>query len=403
MSVASRLLRLTRWFRKPLTVSQGLSSVAGAGALVLAGASMEPVEFAQFALFNLAFNLITGLVRAGLYTPSLIALRRLPSAHVPARYALLAAAGTSLAMLATIWALGVRAPRDLALVAGSAGVAAVFDWLYNRAVALGRRWDAAGANLLRVLLVGGIALVPQIRSDSVLFQTVLAASLVVPMSYLLWRLPRVREWLSYRNYARPAGLQLLDFALGQSLNTVPLLVLGTTSATGPVAGLRLAQALLGPLNLAFAASTANLVADGSTRPEYAEARAVIAGGTRIGRVLSLMALVLVGVLVAVVWATGFALKGVGNDALVLGLGLVGLSLVTTGWANIHAVVLRILDLQARVTIGRFVIALLTTTGFAVGYLANGTTTSLVAGFLTLTVVSPAVFITMAASKYRQLR
>ena len=402
MSLFRRVLGVTRWVRKPLTVSQALASIAGVGALVLAGARMEPAEFARFALFNLAYNLLTGLVRAGLYTPSLIARRRIPTANVPARYAVVAALATGLAMLATIWALGVREPLDLALVAGSATIPAWLDWLYNRAVALDRRWDAATANFLRVLTVVGAVASQRIGSDSVLLQTYLSVSLLLPIVFLLWRLPRVREWVSYRAYAGPAGWQLLDFLLGQSLNTVPLLVLGGAADAGPVSGVRFAQSLLGPLNLAFAAATANLVADGSTRAEYAASRAVVAGGTRIGRILSLLALGLVVVLSLGVWLTGFSLKGVDNRSLLLGLVLVGTSLTTTGWANVHAVVLRILDLQARVTVGRGLIAALTAVGFVVGFLVDGTTGSLVGGFLTLTVVSPAVFLSMAARVYRHL-
>lgn len=402
MSFLRRAFGLTRFARRPLTVSQALASIAGVGALVLAAASMEPREFAQFALFNLAFNLLTGLVRAGLYTPSLIARRRMPTANVPARYVVLAAGGTGLAMLGTIWALGVRDPADLALVAGSAVVPAWFDWLNNRAVSLDRRWDAVWANLLRTLTVAVTAFLPALRSDSVALQTYLSASLLVPVIFLLWRLPRVRVWVPYRAYARPAGWQLLDFVLGQSLNTVPLLVLGGAADSGPVAGVRFAQSLLGPLNLAFAAASANLVADGATRAEYAAARAVIARGTRIGRRLNLLALGLVALLTTTVWLTGFGLKGVDNRSLLLGLALVGISLTTTGWANVHAVVLRILDQQAQVTFGRGLIFALTTAGFGLGFLLGGTTGSLVGGFLTLTIASPAVFLRMASGAYHKL-
>jgi len=403
VSFLQRAFRLTSWVRKPLTVSQALASVAGAGALLIAGASMSPAEFGQFALFNLAYNLLTGLARAALFQPALIARRRFATAQVPFRYAALASIALGLAMLGTIWSLGVRDPLALAYVSGSALVPALLDWLYSRAVSLDRRWDAATANALRVLLVAVAALVPPVRSDSVLLQTYLSLSLLVPTLYLLIRLPRVGATISYRAYARAAGWQLIDYLLGQSLNTVPLLVLGAAGHRGPVAGVRLAQSLLGPLNLAFAAAAANLIADGSTRAEYAAAKAVIAGGTRIGRILSLLALALVSVLVAAVWATGFELKGVDSTSLLLGLALVGASLITTGWANVHAVVLRILDQQARVTVGRAAIAVLTSAAFVLGYVWAGTTGSVTAGFLTLMVASPGIFLTMARRAYRNLR
>ncbi len=402
MSFPRPAFGMTRFFRRPLTLTQVLSSLAGVGALVLAASQMQPREFAQFALFNLAYNLLTGLVRAGLYSPSLIARRRMPTANVPARYVVLAAAGTSLAMLGTIWALGVRDPLDLALVAGSAAVPAWFDWLGNRAVSLDRRWDAVWANLIRVVAVAAAAFSPVLRSDSVLLQTYLSASLLAPVAFLLWRLPRVTAWVPYRAYAGPASWQLLDFVLGQSLNTVPLLVLGGAADSGPVSGVRFAQSLLGPLNLAFAAASANLVADGATRAAYAADRTVITRGTRIGRLLTLLALGLVGLLTTTVWLTGFGLKGVDNQSLLLGLALVGISLTTTGWANVHAVVLRILNQQARVTVGRSLVFALTAAGFGVGFVVGGTTGSLAGGFLTLTVASPLVFLPMASRAYHKL-
>ena len=402
MSMFGRALGLLGWLRKPLTVAQALSSLAGAGAMILAAAAMEPAEFTQFALFTLATGLLTGLCRAAIYQPALIAQRRLPNSHVPWHYAAMCSMGLGLAMLAVSWGLGVRDAIDLAWLAGSALVPAWFEWLNSRGIALDRRWDVAGANLLRVLLTATAAASPQLRSDSVALQSYLSLSLVVPTLYLLSRLPRIPFWEPYRKYARAGGWQLVDFLLGQSLQVVPLLVLGGAADSGPVAGVRLAQSLLGPFNLVAAAAAANLLADGATRAEFAAARSVIVRGMRIGRTLAMLALGLVGTLVTVAWLTGFELRGVDNASLLLGLTLVGASLITSGWSNVHALVLRILDYQAMVTIGRGLLALLTVTGFLTGYLAGGTTSSLIVGFLTLTLTTPIVLLTMSARVYRRL-
>lgn len=402
MSLFGRAFDLLAWLRKPLTVSQALSSLAGAGALLLAAAAMEPAEFTLFALLTLATFLLTGLCRATLHHPALIAQRRLPNSHVPWHYAAVSSVGLGLAMLAVSWGLGVRSALDLAWLGGSALVPAWFEWLSSRALALDRRWDLAGANLLRVLLTAVAAAIPQLRSDSVALQSYLAFSLAVPTLYLLWRLPRISSWEPYRTYARTGAWQLVDFLLAQSLQSVPLLVLGGAADSGPVAGVRLAQALLGPFNLVAAAAATNLLADGVTRAEFAAARPVIVRGTKIGRTLAMLAFGLVGTLATLAWLTGFELRGVDNASLLLGLILVGASLIASGWSNVHLLVLRLLDHHVMATTGRGLLALLTATGFLTGYLAGGTTMSLTVGFLTLTLATPLILRTMASSVYRRL-
>ncbi len=396
-----RAYGLLGWLRQPLTIAQALSSLAGAGAMVLAAAAMVPAEFSQYALFTLATLLLTGLCRAALYQAALITQRRLPNSHVPWHYAAVSSLGSGLGMAAVCWALGVRDPTDLAWLGVSALVPAWFDWLNTRGIALDRRWKVVGANLLRVLLTAAAAASPQLRSDSVALQSYMSLSLLVPTLYLLLRLPRIPSWVPYRTYARAGGWQLVDFLLGQSLQVLPLLVLGGTGS-GAVAGVRLAQSILGPFNLVAAAAATNLLADGATRPEFATARSVIDRGTRIGRNLATLALGLVGTLVTLTWLTGFDLRGVDNASLLLGLILFGGSIITSGWSNVHLLVLRILDHQARATVARAVVAVLTVSGFVTGYLVGGTTSSLIVGFVTLTLATPLIFRTMSARVYRRI-
>lgn len=398
-----RLLILGQWVGKPLTIAQILSSAAGAGAMLIAAGFMQPSEFGRFALFTLTANLLTGLFRAALFQPALINQRKYRHAHVPGRYALIAALVSGVGMLATVYALGVRGAAPLIWLTTSAAVPTLYDWLRFRAMGMDRRWELAQADLMRVVLTVAALLSPTLRENSVGLQTYLSLSVLLPMLFLVWRLPSIPTWVPFRRYRRAAGWQLLDYLLGQSLNSLPLLVLGGATDVGPVAGVRFAQSLLGPLNLAYAAATSNLVVDGATRVEFAAEATVVARGTQIGRTIGLLAIAVVGGFGVFVWLSGFALKGVDNASILLGLILVGTSLITTGWANVHAVVLRVLDRQARVTIARGVIAVLTVGGFVVGYLVGGTTGSMVAGFLTLAVTAPLILLTMAARTYRTIR
>jgi len=401
--VRASFLWPARVVSQPLTLSQMLSSASGAGLMLIGASAMEPSEFALFALFTLTSLMLVNLFREALFQPALIARRLHENAYVPLRYALIAALFSVVAMLGTTWAFGVRDPASLAGLAVSAAFPVFFDWQRYRAIGQDRRWAVAHADLIRFVLTIAALASAALCSNAVALQIYGSALTVVPMVFLLLRLPRIARWEPYRTYRRAAGWQLVDFAFGSTLIAVPLLFLGGAGEPESVSGVRLAQSLLGPLNLALAAAASNLVADGVTRAEFASPRAIISRGIALGRLLAGLAILLVASLILVVAATGFAFRGVSNSALLLGLSLVGAALITNGWSSINAIVLRILDRQGRVTLGRAIIAVLTVTSFVVGYALSGTTASLVAGFLTLAVASPLVFITMSARSYPALQ
>jgi len=108
----------------------------------------------------------------------------------------------------------------------------------------------------------------------------------------------------------------------------------------------------------------------------------------------------VGVLASLAFVSGFALRGVPSESLVLGLLLVGISLSANSWAGVHAIVMRILGHQARVTIARALVAGPTVGAFAVGFFVSGVSASLTAGFVTLTVAAPLVFSLSSRPVYR---
>jgi len=371
--------------------------------MLIAAWGMVPGQFTLFALFTLAANTLVGLFRAALFAPALIAQRHHPGAFVPFRYTTVAAAVGAVVMVAVGLVFGVRDPGALGLLGVSSAVPVVYDWLRFRGIGLDRRWTLAGGDLIRAVLTAGSLLFPGLYTDAIALQVYGALLTAVPALFMVVRLPRIPGWLPFRTYRHAAGWQLVDYAFGATLVALPLLVLGTGSQSGPIAGVRLAQSLLGPLNLAFAAAASNLVADGVTRSEFASTRAIIARGTRQGRAIAVLAITLVGALIAAAAISGYAFRGVDNESLVLGLTLIGMSAITTGWSSTHAVVLRLLNRQRRVTLGRAVIAALTVLGFFIGYALMGTTGSLAVGFGTLAVAAPCVLIPMSRYSYREFR
>lgn len=398
----ARLLwsRGRRGLLKPLTISQVLSSAAGVLPMLVAAAVMGPTQFSAFALLTLASSMLLGLVRAGLLQPALIHQRRSELSFVPLRYTLVAGAVCAAVMVGVALHLDLGGGGTLALLSGSAFVPVLYDWLRFRAIALDRRWTVAQGDGLRLVVVMLGFLLPGLKHDAVLLQCYISSCLVVPLVVVALRLPRVRTPVPYRDYSRSAGWQVLDNLFGQTLTTVPLLVLGGAGGATIIAGVRLAQSLLGPLNLMFAAGVTNLVADGATRADHAAAHDLIRNGARLARLLSVTSVICVAALIGAVQLSGIHLKGVDPDSLDLGLLVIGGSLITTGWAGVHAVVLRLLDQQARATVGRIVVSLVTAAAFTVGFFAGGTDVSLVAGFAALAISSPLVFWLAARPTYR---
>ncbi len=398
----SLLLKIFRALGRPLTLSQVLSSAAGAGVMLIAASSMEEAGFTLFSLLMLVSNTLVGLFRAAIFQPALITQRTTPGALVPLRYASLAWILGGAIMVGTAIAFDVRSPIALTLLGVTSGIPLLFDWLRFRAMAHDRRWVAAQGDLIRVVLIVVTLAVPMVRTDAITLQVYASASTLLPLIFMAIRLPRLRTWEPYRTYRRAGGWQTLDYAFGATLVALPLLILGGLGPSSTIPGVRLAQSLLGPLNLAFAASVSNMVADGATRPELAADSAVIGRGIKLGRLMAGLAIALVSTVILVVALTGFSFKGVTNSSLMLGLALIGASAITTGWSSTHAVVLRMLNMQGRVTIGRAIISVVTVAGFVIGYFVDGITMSLIIGFATLTLANPVVFISISARHYRSV-
>lgn len=400
---ASRLLSAaSRPLRQPLLLGQVCGSAAGALAVVFAAATMPPDDFTRFALLNLVAVTALGLVRSFFLQPALIEMRQDPAALTPFRYAASGGLLSAVVLAVASVLLGDRAALPVGLLLGAGWLQIIHDWVRFRAMAHDRRWDVVLADGGRLVTVAASPLVLHLGAGPAEFQAFLGLALVLPTILVGLRLPRLRTWTPVRVYRNRAGLQLADFALGQFITTVPLLVLGGLGASQLIGGVRLAQTLLGPLNLVFAASTTHLIADGATRGTHSEPRDLIAQGSRLARVLAGSALAVVLLGVGLLWLTGFGLSGVSHEALLFGLLAVGLASIGSGWGGMHAVILRLLNRHGVVTTGRAALVATVLPAFALGYVWGGVDASLAAGFGTVALLSPLVFGVPAFLVYRRV-
>jgi hypothetical protein len=240
-----------------------------------------------------------------------------------------------------------------------------------------------------------------VAATTMSFMIAIGGSCAVAAALVLTRIPLRVEPYRYRNYRSSAAWQTLDYVVGQFVVSVPLLVLSGSGADDLIGGVRLAQTLLGPLNLAFAATSTNIVADGATHVDYRRASAIIARGWRASARLAILATGGVALLVGVIWLSGWSPRGVGREDLLLGVVLVGISTILTGWAGIHGIVLRVLGHQTAVTAVRVGIAVTTVLGFLIGYALGGADQSLILGFLANAIAAPLLFVPVALFHYRR--
>lgn len=402
-SLRPLLARLGRLAAQPLLLAQVAASLSGALVMVLAAIWMAPAQFVGFSLINLISVTSVGLVRAGLFQPALIQQRSDPAARTSFRQALLAAGAVSLVatgVTATVYQL---TPGGAALLFAGGIFPILHDWVRFRAMSVNRRWQVLLADGTRLVLVAATTPLVLGRSgDPVELQAVLGAVLLVPLLVGSLRLPRVGPVAPLRSYRRAALLQLTDFAVGQFNTTVPLIVLGGLSSTATIAGVRFAQTVLGPLNLLFSASTANLITDAATDSDLTADRDLVARGSRLASRLGLLSVAVIVLLGGSVALTGFGLRGVPSDALLQGLLLVGAATAGSGWAGIHAILLRLLGRQGTATAGRTALVTASSIGYLVGYLLGGVDLSVTAGFLTAAVASPLAFVLPARRVYARL-
>jgi len=400
--IVKRLLR--RGFSvvtRPLVIAQVFWSLTGGLTMVLAAFLLEPSEFTTFALLTLLSNIATGFGRASVFQAALIHQRLDPNSFVPARVAAVLCLLTAVCTGLLARPLGVSTWSGALLIGVGALFPVAYDWLRYRAMGMDRRWPVAFADALRMMLTSLVLILPFANPTAVSLQVYFTSACFLPFLLLAFLVRGPKTYSPYITYARAAAWQLGDFTVGQFIVSVPLLVLGAGSAGSTVSGIRLAQALLGPLTLVFAATVSNLVADAATQQQFQSRLALIEKGIVLARTIAFNAMAFVLLISGAVAALDISIGAVGNQSLVLGLLLVGGYMVLTGWSGVHAMVMRLLNHQAAVTIGRVVIASITLLGFFIGYAIGGSSESVVVGFATAGLVSAAVLGALSRSAYHR--
>jgi hypothetical protein len=386
---------------QPLLLAQAGSSAAGAVAMVAAAAMMTPHDFTTFSLLTLVAMTAMGAVRSAMFQPALIEIRNDKSAHVSVASAVLGSVFSGALTAFTAFLLGVVDPLWLVVLGATSVLPVLVEWLRMRAMSLDLRWKVARGDLFRLAVTLMAPAVLWMNADVEVYFLFVNLTYLTTLGYLWLRLPSAPGHVSLRTLWRPAASQLTDFLVGQAVSTLPLLVFGSLGASAYIGGLRLAQTLLGPLNLVMAASTSNLISDGATRQSHAEDADLIREGRRMAVILAVFSFVLVAALLGIVALSGVNLRGVDNHSLMVGVALVGGLALTSGFAGIDAFIMRLLGYHAIPTIGRIVLVSATVCGYVAGFMAGGIDTSLVWGFAVAAVANPIVFVVPASIVYRR--
>jgi hypothetical protein len=388
---------------QPLLVAQMFMSASGAGAMVMAAAAMHADAFVQFSLLTLITVTLIGAVRSVLFQPALIEMRQNSDSHIHVRAAVTAALIASGIFAISAFALGVRQPGWLVVLAFTTVLPILAEWLRIRGMALDERVTVARGDALRfaATLLGIAVLFFSI--DALVFTLFINLTYLTTIVYLVMRLPVVSAHVSPLAFWRPATAQLADFSFGQAVSTIPLLVLGGFGPSVYIGGLRLAQTLLGPLNMVLSAAAVNLLADGATKESHADPKELIRRGRRLALGLGILSPVLVLVLLAFLMTTGFSFRGVDNHALVVGVALVGALFTTSGLGLIDTFVVRLLGHHAGPTMGRSLLVVATGAAYVWGYHVGGTDSSLIYGFIVGAIANPLFFSLPAAVLYHRYK
>lgn len=388
---------------QPLLIAQMFMSASGAGAMVMAAAVMHADEFVTFSLLTLITVTLIGAVRSVLFQPALIEMRQNSNSHIHVRAVLIAALLASGIFAGAAFALGVRQPLWLAVLALTNVLPISAEWLRIRGMALDERVAVMRSDATRFAATLCGVMVLFFSTDALVFTLFVNLTYLTTIAYLALRLPAVSAHVSPLAFWRPASAQLADFTFGQAVSTIPLLVLGGFGPSAYIGGLRLAQTLLGPLNMVLSAAAVNLLADGATKETHAEPTELIRRGRRLAVGLGVLSPALVLVLLAFLMTTGFSFRGVDNHSLIVGVALVGALFTTSGLGLIDTFVVRLLGHHAGPTIGRILLVTVTGAAYLWGYHVGGTDMSLIYGFIVGAVANPVFFSLPAAVLYHRYK
>lgn len=386
---------------KPILVSQALSSATGALSVVLGVAWMTQSDYALFAVFNLAANSIFGFVRVVVFQPALIHFRTDKNAFTPTRYMFVAGFGAAAALFFTALILQPGEPFAALILGASIFFPVGQDWLRYRCLVVGKTWRTAfgeAARLAATVVILSLAT----GSGPAAYQSFANLACAAAIAVQLGGHVRTRRWTAFREYRSAALLQSTDYVVGTLNSIVPMLILGSIGGGALIGGFRLAQTIFGPLNLLFSAAATKMLADGAVQEDLATDQGLVRSGRALALRMALLSGLVVGVGSAVVAFTGIGFSGVSHDSLLIGILCVGAVAVTSGWAGIHNVVMRMLGHNRRVTLGRAAVVCASWLAFAVGFASHGVDGSLIAGFAMSALMYPLAFVLPARVTYSRM-
>jgi hypothetical protein len=388
---------------QPLFLAQVFSSAAGALSMVMAASAMRPGQFTTFSLLMLATQLCTGATRSFLFQPALVETRNNSNAHIHLRVALLGAMCAGIGFLIVATVLGVHKPLWLATLSIANVLPVMTEWLRLRGMALNKRWHVARGDAIRLVTTLPGILVLWWTTGAEVFFLFVSMTYLTTVVYLASRLPRVSAHLSPRHFWRPASSQLVDFMLAQLVSTIPLLVFAGFGTSVYIGGIRMAQSLLGPINLVIWASAMNFMADGATQDSHSKPSDLIRRGRRLGWILAAFCFLTVTLAFLTLVLSKFSFRGADNHSMTVGVLLVGAYLFTAAWTYPDTIVMRLLGHHSAATWGRVGVIAGTGAGYAVGYVMGGVDLSLIVAFVASAVANPLAFTVPAATIYRRYR
>jgi hypothetical protein len=391
----------TRLTAQPLFLSQIFSSAAGALGMVMAASAMPPGQFTTFSLLMLATQLCTGATRSFLFQPALVETRNNRNAHIHIRVALIGALCAGIGFLPAVAVLGIHKPLWLATLSVASVLPVMTEWLRLRGMALDERWHVARGDAIRLATTLPGILVLWLTTEAEVFFLFVSLTYLTTVVYLASRLPRVSAHLSPRHFWRPASSQLLDFMLAQLVSTVPLLVLGGFGSSIYIGGIRMAQSLLGPINLVIWASAMNLMADGATQNSHSKPLDLIRRGRRLALILASFCFLFVALAFLALVLTKFSFRGADNHSMTVGVLLVGSYLLTAAWTYPDTIVMRLLGHHSTATWGRVCVVAVTSAGYGLGYVMGGIDLSLIVAFVSSGIANLLAFMLPAAMIYRR--
>lgn len=398
------IVRVLSRFATPLVLSQISASLAGAAIMIGGAVLLDLSGLSALGVLTLAQGLLVGAARAILFQPALLTGRPSGDIGTKPRYAFLAAAIGAIVYGVVVSVTLPGQWKESVLILAIAPAMLLQDWIRHNLIGLGKLRSVAASDAIRLTgtIVGLLLLV---ATQSLTPSAFIIVSLV---SYAAALLPSIihRDWVArsqpFRKYRSTAMSQLAEFGIAQGITAIPMMTLGLMGTSTLIGPMRLAQTVLGPLNMAFSAVSADLLRYASQGRNAAVDREIVNRGSGIAKRLGIASAGFVILLSMTVILSEIELGDVRSGPLALSIALVGAIAFTSGFSGVHLLVMRMLLKQKIVTFSRLVVVICAGMGYAIGAMLFGIDGALIGGFTAAAVAFPFAAYIPARAIYRRL-